>query len=321
MTEASGRVLVTGASGFVGRHLIARLAERAPNWTVVAPGAGAPRKAARPELDVCDAEAVREAVAAASPSHVVHLAAVAAVTEAGQDPRRAWAVNLGGAVNLVEALKREAPQAFLLHVSTAEVYGASLLHGVADETAALQPLNTYAVTKAAADLLVGQEALQGLKACVVRPFNHIGAGQSEAFAMPAFASQIARIEAELVEPVLYVGSLSDERDFLAVQDVVDAYIDLLLQPLPVVQRQIFNVASGGSVTMRDMLDRLLAKTTVPIGVEVDPQRLRGRSPTRVHADAGKLRRATGWAPRVPLDDALSALLDHERERVRASGRP
>ena len=312
------RLLVTGASGFVGRRLVAAARARWPQAQVAALGGpGDPHG-----LDVTDAAAVLRAVREARPSHVVHLAAVAAVTQAARDPQRAYAVNLSGTLNLVEALRAEAPDAFLLHVSSAEVYGRSLREAAGrpvDESARLQPLNVYAASKAAADLLVGAAAAQGLKAAVARPFNHVGAGQTLAFVAPAFAAQIARAEAGLQPPVVHVGGLDDARDFLSVDDVVDAYLLLLDRADALAPGAVFNVASGAAVTIGEVLRRLLAHARLPLQVEVDPARLRRDSPAAYVGDASRLARELGWAPRRSLDAALGEVRAAARARAAEPG--
>ena len=312
----SARVLVTGGHGFVGARLLAALRRRRPDWTVHAPP-GVP--AGPGSLDVLDAEAVAASVKAAQPDMVVHLAAVAAVTAAVSDPRQAWAVNLGGTLNLVMALSEHAPRARLLFVSSAEVYGVgSPSGGATDEAALLAPVNPYAASKAAADILVRQSMATGLAATVMRPFNHTGAGQSEAFVVPSFAAQIARIEAGLQPPELHVGSLDDERDFLDVEDVVEAYILALEQPQHAAQ-QVFNVASGRAVRIGDVLEMLLSRSQAAIQVKVDEARLRKATSRRVVGDAGRLRATLGWSPRTPLGDTLQAVLDEQRARTGRSG--
>ena len=308
------RLLVTGASGFVGRRLVAAARARWPQGEVVA--LAGPGEA--DGVDVADAQAVEAAMAKARPTHLVHLAAVAAVTDAARDSRAAFAVNLGGALNVVEALRREAPEAVLLHVSSGEVYGRTLreAHGrPVDEGALLKPANAYAASKAAADLLVQAAAEQGLRAIVARPFNHIGAGQSTAFAIPAFAAQIARAEAGLQPAVVEVGSLEDARDFLAVDDIVDAYLRLLEHGAEPGCARVFNVASGEPVAIAEMLARLLRLSELTFEVRVDPARLRRERPAAHAGDAGRLRGETSWRPRHTLDTALHEALDDQRARV------
>lgn len=307
--RGSARVLVTGGRGFVGARLIAALSRRHPDWEIDAPN-GAP--GAPDTVDVTSPEAMADWVRRGRPDMVVHLAAVSAVTQASSAPRLAWDVNLGGTLNLVLALAEHAPQARLLYVSSAEVYGATFQAGrPVDEAGLLQPVNPYAASKAAADILVRQAAAGGLSAVVMRPFNHIGPGQSEAFAVPSFAAQIARIEAGTQAPVLHVGSLDDERDFLDVDDVVEAYL-LALEHEPPPAERVFNVASGQPVRMGEVLDQLLALSSRRIEVRTDPSRLRATSVRRVVGDAGRLRSVLGWNPRGSLPATLQAILAEQR---------
>lgn len=304
-TLAAPKVLITGAGGFVGGHLTAALRSHHPDWVLDAPKGAI-------GVDVTDADAIEQWIDRSQPDIVVHLAAVAAVTASVKDPRLAWQVNLGGALNVVLAMQNSAPRAHLLLVSSAEVYGKSLNTGRAvDEDALLQPVNPYAASKAAADILVRQAMADGLSATVARPFNHTGAGQGEAFVAPNFAAQIARIEAGLQAPVIEVGSLDDERDFLDVADVVSAYRLLLERRGEAATRDVFNVASGIPVRIGDLLERLLSFARVRIDVRIDQARLR-RTPTpRVTGDASRLR-ALGWSPTRSIDEALKAVLDDRR---------
>lgn len=314
--EASAtRALLTGGRGFVGRRLAAVLRERHPDWRIEAPDRTP--TAGEPEvLDVTDAAAVEAWVRDRRPDVAVHLAAVAAVTAATRDPRHAWRVNLDGTLNLVLALQTHAPDAHLVFISSAEVYGRSLDSSEpVTEAALLQPVNPYAASKAAADILVRQAAIAGLSSSVLRAFNHTGPGQAEDFVAPSFAGQVARIEAGLQPPVLKTGDLDDERDFLDLDDVVDAYAAVIdargrLQP-----GEVFNVASGRAVRIGDIVEALLSRARVPITVERDPARMRRTTVRRIVGDASHLTARTGWRPRRALDDTLARMLEHARAQV------
>ena len=310
------RMLVTGAQGFVGARLVPRLRRAFPGWRLDTPAKDPVD--GQPGLDIADAEAMQRWISERPPAVVVHLAALAAVTASLDDPRLAWDVNLGGTLNLVLALKAHAPGAFLLFVSSAEVYGASLNSPEpCDETRLLEPVNPYAASKAAADILVRQSARAGQAAAVARAFNHTGAGQAEAFVAPSFAAQIARAEAGLAPPLLRVGSLEEARDFLDVEDVVSAYLAILEARDRLEPGDVFNVAAGRAVRVGDLLETLLSMARVPIAVEVDPARLRPVSVPRVVGDAARLRTRLGWRPRVPLERTLADLLAHQRAVVAA----
>ncbi len=311
------RALVTGAQGFVGSRLVARMAQVFPDWRLDTPAKDAADD--QDGLDITDAAAVDAWIAARPPEVVVHLAAVAAVAASAEAPRLTWEVNLGGVLNLVLALKAHAPEAHLLFVSSAEVYGASLRDPApVTEAALLQPLNPYAASKAAADLLVRQAGLTGQSVTVARPFNHTGAGQSDIFVIPSFAGQIARIEAGLAAPVLQVGNLDEERDFLDVEDVVSAYVAMLDARGRLEPAEVFNIASGRAVRIGDLLDALLSQAKTPITVEVDARRLRPTSVRRMTGDASRLQDRLGWRVRSPLDQTLAQVLQAQRNRVRAT---
>ena len=270
-------------------------------------------------VDVTDHNAVLQAVQEYTPSIIVHLAAISAVGAANQDPDTAWRTNLGGTLGLLDAMANEATDAMLFYVSTSEVYGLSLNGGSpATEQTLLQPLNLYATTKAAADLAVRQRAYDGVRSMIVRPFNHVGSGQSENFVVPSFAAQIAAVEAGLRPPVIDVGSLDEERDFLHVDDVIDAYILLLERKSGIASGDVFNVASGRSVRVGDVLEKLLSFSRVKIKIRVDSTRLRHAGIKRVCGDASKLRSHTGWRPRRDIDAALKDVLDEHRRRFEKS---
>ena len=156
---------------------------------------------------------------------MVHLAAIPTIAGAVADPAAAWRVNVMGTLDLARAIHQYAPECTLIFAGSAEAYGATARQGVPlKETDPLQPLNEYAATKAAADLALGALAANGLRVIRFRPFNHTGPGQTDEFVVPAFASQIARIEKGAQPPVMMVGNLDAQRDFLDVRDVVDAYV-------------------------------------------------------------------------------------------------
>ena len=222
---ASARVLVTGGDGFVGRYLVRALAAALPAGHAIIVGThrSGPEGTdgvRRVALDVTNAAEVSSVLAAERPTHVLHLAAIAAIQAARQDVRRTWAVNFSGALNVALAISETVPHCRLLYCGSGAVYGGN---GSAErpfaEDAPLDPADAYGASKAAADLMVGQMAKQGLRAIRLRPFNHTGPGQSENFAVPSFAAQIAKIERGEQGPVMQVGSLINRRDFLDVRDV------------------------------------------------------------------------------------------------------
>jgi GDP-4-dehydro-6-deoxy-D-mannose reductase len=297
------RVFVTGAEGFVGRVLVERL--RARGDEVIASD--------RDDLDIGDGARVRAAIAVARPEAVVHLAAITFVPEAEAESGRAFRVNYLGTRHVLAAVAECAPRARVLLVSSSTVYGPAAAGAPPFvETSPLRPANAYARTKAAADLLGAAWAARGLAVWRARPWNHTGAGRPERFVESSFARQLAEIEAGRRPARLEVGALDSLRDFLHVEDVVDAYLALLAGGAP---PGAYNVASGRGITIRALLERLLAHTRVAPELVVDPVRL--RSPDASVGSAEKLARHTGWAPRRSLDAALAELLEAWRERIRS----
>jgi GDP-4-dehydro-6-deoxy-D-mannose reductase len=312
-----GPILITGATGFVGRYLAAALAARFPERDLIL----ADRAPARmPEgevvaLDVTDPSMVDEIVRTRQPAAVAHLAAVAAVTSSFADPRDTWRVNMFGTLNVVLAIQAHAPTCRLLFVSSAEVYGRSTFSGApVTESALLLPANPYAATKAAADIMVQEACGRGLHATVIRPFNHTGPGQTEAFAIPAFCAQIARIEKGMQPPVIKVGELDDERDFLDVADIVDLYVTVIERGAELEPGLVLNAASGQTHRIRSVLEILLAESNVDIKVEVDPARLRKTRVPRVVGDAARAHAVLGWKPTRPFEQTLKSTLQYWRER-------
>jgi len=296
------RILVTGSGGFVGAHLMPALAHAYPEAAIM--GATA---------DVTDRDAVMTEIAATTPDAVVHLAAIAAIPAARQDPARAWHVNLHGTLNVAAAILAHAPDSTLLFASTADLYGATFRTGLPlDETATLAPLNTYAASKAAADLALGAMAAEGLRAIRMRPFNHTGPGQTDAFVVAAFARQIARIAAGLQPPVLQVGDLSPLRDFLDVRDVCAAYALALAAGLT--PGTILNVASGQSRRVGDVLHDLLRAAGITAEIQIDPARMRPSDIPIAAGDSGGLR-ALGWAPAILWAQTLADTLAYWRHKI------
>jgi GDP-4-dehydro-6-deoxy-D-mannose reductase len=301
----AGRIMVTGAGGFVGRHLLRILHQTLPNCEVVASA-----------FDVTDAKAVKTAVEETRPDAVVHLAAIAAVGPARENPDTAWQVNLHGTLNLGRALLTAVPSCILLFASTSDAYGLSFQAGHAlDETAALAPLNTYSATKAAADLALGAMAREGLQVIRLRAFNHTGPGQTDDFVVPSFARQVACMAAGTQEGIIRVGALDPFRDFLDVRDVCAAYAACIVHGNELEPGCIINIASGQARRIGDVLQTLLDLAGVRAEIRVDTERLRSFEICRAVGDAALAHRLLGWAPRIPWDQTLRDVLDDWQARI------
>jgi len=299
------RILVTGARGFVGRHLMEALAAAYPDSALLAP-----------VFDLCDAEGVEAAVRTAQPDVCVHLAAVSYVAVARQNPDHAWQVNLHGTLRLAWAILRHAPHCQMIFVSSADAYGGSLgSHAKSDESVPLAPMNIYAATKAAADLAIGSMVSDGLRSARLRPFNHTGPGQAAHFVVASFARQIARVVTGLQAPILEVGNLDTWRDFLDVRDICAAYVACIGQGDTLPPGAILNLASGKARRIGDILTDLQALAGVDLEVRIHPSRVRQTEAHMACGDATNARALLGWQPAIPWTQTLSDVLRYWQDRI------
>jgi GDP-4-dehydro-6-deoxy-D-mannose reductase len=267
-------------------------------------------------LDVTDSAAVEGAIARLAPTHIINLAGIASPSSASANPTVAWRVHVDGALNLSRAILKEAPDCWLFHVGSGLVYGASSKSGMPlSEAAPIEPTNEYSVTKAAADLAVGAMVPKGLRCLRFRPFNHTGPGQSDAFVIPSFARQIAEIECGLAPPVLRVGNLDVERDFLDVRDVATAYALAIQQTDELEPGQVLNIASGVPRRIGDILEQLLSRSAIRITIEQDPDRLRSSDTQRIIGDATLAQTRLHWHPAYSFETTLSDVLEDWRRRI------
>ncbi|MGD8396110.1 MAG: GDP-mannose 4,6-dehydratase [Candidatus Eiseniibacteriota bacterium] len=312
-------VLVTGAAGFVGRHLMPALVAR--GHTVLGAdldGAGGDREAAIRRLDITEADAVTALVDAVRPEAIIHLAAMSSAGASFGAPRASYVTNGEGAMHVLEAVRHRAPSCRLLMVSSAEVYGPCAAGQRHDESAALHPVSPYGVSKALADRMTEQYGrAYGLDEVRVRPFSHTGPGQAPTFVWPAFARQVAAIEAGRAAPVLRVGRLDVERDYSDVRDVVACYCEILERSG---RGQAWNVCAGRGERLETLLQGLLRLARVDITVETDPARLRPVDLPRLVGDPGRVERELGWRPSITMEETLADLLEEARARESTAGR-
>ncbi len=316
--ERGSRVFITGMGGFAGGHLARRLLEKAEVWGLdVGPAfenASAIRGANAIECDLLDYEKTVSALERARPRYIVHLAAQSATSISFADPSYTLKTNIFSTLNLFEAALRAAPGARIINAGSGDVYGgAPPSDPPVSEAAELRPANSYAVSKAAADMLAFQYwKARSLDVIRCRPFNHIGPGQSDRFAASAFARQIAEMESGVKKDrILKTGNLEASRDFLHVGDLVRAY-ELLLDRGR--GGEAYNICSGRAVRIRAILETLLSFSDENIEVVEDPSRLRPGEPDAARGDFSKLK-ALGWAPELRVEDGLRALLDYWREKI------
>ncbi|HEY1308916.1 MAG TPA: GDP-mannose 4,6-dehydratase [Vicinamibacterales bacterium] len=309
----SSVVLVTGASGFAGGHLLQHLAS--PDTVVAWSRSTPPRELAQlarwRRVDLLDRDDVRHAIASLRPSHIYHCAGVPHVAESWLDTSRALEGNVLATENLLDALRRAEVAGRVLLPGSSAVYATS--NELLAEDHPLSPASPYALSKLAQEELARRAFREdGIEIVITRSFNHTGPRQSGAFAAPSIARQIAIIEAGLVEPVIRVGNLDARRDLTDVRDVVSAYVALMRAG---VAGSVYNVASGVARTIRSLLEALVARSKVAVRVEMDPSRIRPNDVPMLAGDYTRLTLATGWRPSISFDQMLDDLLAYWRERV------
>ena len=314
------RILVTGADGFVGRWAVQALAARHPHAILVAAIRGTATVAgahAHERLELTDRVATEALIARCQPDGILHLAGVAAVHDAEEDPRHAMNVNLHGTMHLARATLEKVPAARFVHVGSADVYGATLQTSrlPLDEAAALAPLNAYALSKAAGDLAIGMMANRGLRAVRMRPFNHVGPGQDDRFVVSAFARQIAEIEVGRRSAVMKVGSLTARREFIDVRDVADAYARAFDLDEAHWNGTVINLAGGHLTQIGALLDMLRAHSRAAFAIEQDPALVRPDEPGYAGGDLTQAATLLGWHPAIMLDRTLEETLDYWRARI------
>src|SRR5690242_8131873 len=309
-------VLVTGATGFVGPHVARVCAEAGARVHGLGPEADAPATSALTgwhQADVLDDASLVDAVRAAAPDAVIHLAGQSSAALSFEQPELTFRLNALGTWNVLEAVRHAAPRARVLVIGTSESYGPQPEGSHVGEDAPFQPVSPYGLSKAAADALADAHARHyGLDVMRTRSFGHTGPGQTPRFVIPSFAQQIARIEAGQAEPVLRVGNLDVTRDLLDVRDVADAYAALLERG---VGGHAYNVCRGEGVKLSEVVRLMCERARVRVRVEPDPARMRPADVPYLVGDPTAIERATGWRARIPLEKTLDDALGEWRSRA------
>ena len=288
-------ILVTGSSGFVGRHLVNHLKKRHQIIPL--------------DVDFLNATAVETALAGINPDGVIHLAAIAAVGESLTSPTKILRNNIFAQLNLLEALKRKKSSARILIIGSADEYGQTSDKPI-DESFPLLPTSPYAVSKIAQDYLgLEYHLAYGMNIIRVRPFNHIGEGQSLGFVVPDFTKQIVDIETSGKSGNILVGNLNAQRDFTDVLDMVDAYELALAKGKP---GDVYNLGSGKSVVIKELLNVLISLSPAKITIKTDTSRLRPADQPKLVCNPEKFHLLTGWEAKIPLETTLKRVLEYFR---------
>ena len=320
------RALITGITGFAGSHLVEYLLEEQPevevfgtyrwrsrmeNLEALADDLGS--RVRLVECELRDPSSVAGTLERARPDVIFHLAAQSFVPSSWTAPGDTVLSNVSGQINLFEGIRAVGLDPVVQIACSSEEYGMVLPDEVPiTEENPLRPLSPYAVSKVGQDFLGYQYFKSyGLKAVRTRGFNHTGPRRGDVFVVSNFARQVARIEHGLAEPVIRVGNLEAVRDFTDVRDMVRAYWLAVTRAKP---GEVYNIATGEGLTIREVLDRLLGMADVDVRVEKDPERMRPSDVEILIGDSSKFRADTGWEPRIPFDQTLRDTLDFWRRR-------
>ena len=315
---------ITGITGFAGSHLSELLLKRGfrvyglCRWRSRVENIDHIKSKLRLiEGDLLDLNSLQEAIMAARPDYVFHLAAQSFVPASWTSPAVTLETNVTGSCNLFEAIRAAKIDPVVQIACSSEEYGLVKKNEVPiKETNPLRPLSPYGVSKVAMDYLGYQYFRSyGLRIVRTRAFNHTGPRRGDVFVCSSFAKQIAEIEAGLKEPILSVGNLEAIRDFTDVRDMVRAYFAAVLKAKP---GEVYNIAHGRGIKIKDILSKLLSLSRVKIKVQQDPKRMRPSDVPILIGDASKFRRATGWRPTIDFDKTLRDILNYWRHKIKAS---
>lgn len=311
------KALIIGGGGFVGPYLVEHLAKDLGCEVTVTKTEREVLSfsdATIENLDILDVEQIVSLLQKIRPDYIFHLAAQSSVSVSWKNPGLTIDVNIKGSVNVLDAVRKLDYKPRVLLIGSGEEYG-HIREGECPivEDNALRPGNIYAATKSCQNMIgrIYSEAY-GMDVMMVRAFNHIGPNQTPLFVVADFCKQVAEIEKGLREPIMYVGNLSAKRDFTDVRDVVKAY-GLLVQKGQ--KGETYNVGRGNAISIRELLDKILALSTKSIEVKVDTEKLRPVDVPIIEPDVTKINGATGWVPEISLDTTLKETLEYWRKQV------
>lgn len=317
------KVLITGISGFAGSHLAEYFLAEGKHEIFGTIKWRSDRQNISHiqdrihlfECDIKDAFAMKTIITEIKPEQIFHLAAQSYVSFSWRAPQETLITNIIGELNLFEAVRQVKIDPLIHIAGSSEEYGMVVPEELPiTEANALRPLSPYGVSKVTQDLLGYQYFKSyGMKIIRTRAFNHTGPRRGTVFATSNFAKQIVEIEKNKRDPVIYVGNLEAVRDFTDVRDVVRAYALTLERGDP---GEVYNIASGKGIKIRDMLDMLVALSNADLKIEQDPTRLRPSDVELLIGSSEKFQKKTGWKPEIPFDKTMKDLLDYWREKIK-----
>lgn len=317
------RVLITGITGFVGKHLASHLLSQ-KSYEITGTYRSTAGLAMLDDLkdriqfekvDLQDSDSVASVMLRAKPDYIIHLAAQASPSKSFSIPVETMTNNIVSEFSVLDAIRKHNMQNIrVLIISSTEIYGKVTPSDLpVDEETPFRPVTSYAVSKLSQDFLSLQYYLAyNLDIVRVRPFNHIGPGQKEGFVVADFAKQIAQIEKGNTKTEISVGNLQAKRDFTDVRDMVKAYELAMLKGI---SGDVYNIGSGKSHKIDDILHILLSFSTKKIAVSIDQARFRPIDVPEIIGDCRKFQKLTGWQPVIPFEETLQDILDYWRKIV------
>lgn len=307
------KTLVIGAAGFVGYYLIKELLNR-PNNQVFATKLEHEKidvDCNIINLDILNYTDVSNAIEDIKPDEIYHLAAQSSVALSWQKPQLTTSININGTINILEAIKEKSPNTKILLIGSSEEYGKIDYSKPVNEETTLNPQNIYAISKMTSEY-IGKlyHNAYNLNIYMTRSFNHFGPRQAENFVISDFCNQVVRIEKNIQEPIIKVGNLESYRDFTDVRDVVNAYTTILNKGK---SGQIYNVGSGKSIKIKDVLELIIKKSSKKIEIKIDDSKFRPIDILRVDVNNSKLT-DLGWKPKYKLENTIDDILTHLRNK-------
>lgn len=311
------KAFITGANGFVGKYLIEKLYNEnyEVHGTTLSGDLYDDPRVEMHYLDLTDAMSTNILISQIKPDEIYHLASQSSVRLSWDKPQLTTEVNIIGTINLLEAIKNNCKEARVLLIGSSEEYGSTFKNNKQpSEDEKCSPENMYAITKYTQNM-IGKMYVKAynLNIIMTRSFNHFGPKQSPQFVISDFCKQVAEIEILGNKPTIYVGNLNSSRDFLDVRDVVNAYFELLKNGL---NGEIYNVGSGNSYKIADLLNKIIQYSDVSINIEIDENKFRPIEIEETVADISKLKRDTNWVQQYEVDITILNTLNFWRDKIR-----
>ncbi len=304
------RVLIFGAGGFVGSYLCKEFLNNGykVSGTDKGEGTALPPEVDFYKTDLMQADAVENLISRIQPDIIVNLAAISSVGASWNMPQTTMAINVIGALNIMEAARKSEQKPKILFVGSSEEYVIS--ENPLDENTQLNANNPYGISKVTQEQFAKLYKEQyGLKIYCVRPFNHTGVGQRDSFVLPSFCKQVAKIDKSGKDGKIQVGNLKVKRDFSHVKDVVRAYRMIVESEN---YNRIYNVGSGNAYSLEDMLTYIIGLSNQHIEIEIDQNRIRPTDQPVICCNRSLIRKELGWEPQYDVYDALKEMYEYYR---------